>query len=67
MHLFVNNERLEYPDNLTALDLLALLKLQEKKGMALAVNNAVIPKGLWATHLINPEDNITIITATQGG
>lgn len=67
MHLFINNKRLEYPDNLTALQLLTHLELQEKKGMALAINNTVIPKGNWETHLINSEDNITIITATQGG
>lgn len=36
-------------------------------GIALAINEEVIPKSLWAKTQINQNDNILIITATQGG
>jgi len=31
------------------------------------VNNSVIPKAHWQTHLIQPNDDVLIIKATQGG
>jgi sulfur carrier protein len=40
---------------------------QPAKGIAIAVNQEIVPKANWATHLLNPGDYITIIKATQGG
>ena len=36
-------------------------------GFAVAVNETVIPRGLWATHSLNNGDRVEILTAVQGG
>ena len=41
--------------------------ISSQKGIAVAVNNAVVPKAEWSTKILNENDKITIIKATQGG
>jgi sulfur carrier protein len=40
---------------------------QKRKGIAIALNNRIIPQSFWAETLLNDKDSILIITATQGG
>jgi sulfur carrier protein len=40
---------------------------EKQNGIALAINNTVIPKSDWNNHFLNPTDDILIISATQGG
>jgi sulfur carrier protein len=42
-------------------------QLINKKGIAIAVNEYVIPKNKWETTSLNEGDKITIIQATAGG
>jgi sulfur carrier protein len=52
----------------TMLSEIVLSQLGEKQnGVAVALNNSVIPKSLWQTTLLKSNDNILIIKATQGG
>jgi len=37
------------------------------KGIAIAVNNIVIPRNNWQHHLLNENDDVLVIKATQGG
>ena len=37
------------------------------QGIAVAVNDAVVPRGLWADTRIAPGDRVEIVTAVQGG
>ncbi len=39
----------------------------QANGIAVAVNQVIIPKAQWDTYTLQPGDNITIIKATQGG
>ena len=39
----------------------------ESKGVAVAVNDTVIPKGRWKTTTLNAGDSIEVIHAVQGG
>ena len=41
--------------------------LLKKNGIALAVNNQVIPRANWTKVMLENNDKILIITATQGG
>lgn len=41
--------------------------LTQTKGVAVAVNDKVVPKSIWETFQLNSNDQITIITAAQGG
>lgn len=42
------------------------LQLPER-GVALAVNNRVVPRTAWSETVLNENDNVTIIKATFGG
>lgn len=37
------------------------------KGIAVAVNQSVVPKSDWPSRQLSPNDHLTFITATQGG
>jgi sulfur carrier protein len=37
------------------------------KGIAIAVNQVVIPKSNWQQHLLHENDDVLVIKATQGG
>ena len=67
MELLVNNkpEKLQSGNKLA--ELLLQLTLFEKRGIAVAVNNAVIGRDHWEKHQLNENDKITIIRPTQGG
>jgi sulfur carrier protein len=53
------------PDNLAALMTMEIPG--KKKGIAVALNNRIIPLSAWAETLLRDKDSILIITATQGG
>jgi sulfur carrier protein len=42
-------------------------ELKDLRGLAVAVNNTVIPRAIWETFTLKENDTITIIRATQGG
>ncbi|UII30057.1 sulfur carrier protein ThiS [Fulvivirga ulvae] len=37
------------------------------KGIAVAVNDDVVPRDSWGEYILQPNDKIMIIRATQGG
>ena len=47
--------------------LLAQLGLAARAGVAIAINQAVIPRGRWSQAGLNPDDDVLIIQPTQGG
>jgi len=53
------------PETLEAL--LAIEIPQKRKGIAMALNNRIIPQSFWAETFLSNKDSILIITATQGG
>ncbi len=67
MELLVNNkpETLLTGSNLA--ELMLQLNLLDKRGIAVAVNGAVVPKAGWENFKLNTNDKITLITPTQGG
>jgi len=68
MELKINNQTKQFPlDSLTVQALLDLEIPEKQNGIALAINNTVIPKTNWNTHHIQETDDILIISATQGG
>ncbi len=68
MELKINNQTKQFAtDTLTVQALLDLEIPEKQNGIALAINNTVIPKSDWNSHLIQETDDILIISATQGG
>ncbi|HEY8400003.1 MAG TPA: sulfur carrier protein ThiS [Cytophagaceae bacterium] len=67
MDIIINNELKQIGNNVSLSGLLADLKLLSQKGIAVAINDIVIPKAEWDTYSIQEKDKVTIIRATQGG
>ncbi|OCA68555.1 thiamine biosynthesis protein ThiS [Chryseobacterium artocarpi] len=68
MELIINHTRKTFdvlPENLEAL--LAMELPGKKKGIAVALNNRIVPLSAWAETSLNNNDSVLIITATQGG
>lgn len=65
--MLVNGEEIQFASGSFLNELITHLQLNDKKGLAVAVNNTVIPKLKWAEYVLNENDKITIIRATQGG
>ena len=54
------------PESTTVEELIESMGLP-KKGIALAVNNEVIPKSRWNERSLSPQDRVELLTITQGG
>lgn len=68
MKLIVNNQEKQYEQ--TTLSVQELLNIEfprQQNGIAVAIDNAVIPKTDWITTSVNEDADVIIITATQGG
>ncbi len=55
------------PDTGTLADVLPLLDISRPGGIAIAVNDNVIPKGEWQQYKLQANDKVFVIRATQGG
>ena len=67
MVCYVNNSPQETADTQTLTQLLTTLALAEQRGLAVAVNDTVVPRAEWPGHALRAHDRVTIIRATQGG
>jgi sulfur carrier protein len=65
--LLVNDGRRPVPEEATVSGLVRELGILDRKGMAVALNGAVVPRAEWDSRRIGPEDRLLIIRATQGG
>ena len=63
----VNDQPRTLSGNRTLYALVGELGLGERKGVAVAVNGSVVPRGAWQTHALNHGDRVLVIRATQGG
>ena len=67
MQVFVNNKITNVPQGQSLLSLLDQMGLKEQQGIAIAVNETVIPKVEWHHTELKENDNIILIKATAGG
>lgn len=67
MTVFVNDEILEFPDTPTLIKIFEIQQITEMRGLAVAINEEVIPRVLWAETLLQNNDRLMLIRATQGG
>lgn len=66
MELLINGATTTVPDDATVADLIDVLSLPDR-GVAIAVDDAVVPKGRWATTVLAARARVEILTAVQGG
>lgn len=67
MLISVNNQPVTLSAACTLSGLLTQVGLQGQKGLAVAINQHIIPKSTWESYALNENDQVTIIHATQGG
>ena len=63
----INSEEHQLEQSVSLMSMLERLELNNKKGIAIALNEEVIPKAQWESIELSDNDKILIIKATQGG
>lgn len=67
MEILINNNQITVPDSASlALAISSLVNI-ETKGVAVAINENIVPKKEWDSRKLTNGDKILIIKATQGG
>jgi sulfur carrier protein len=66
MNITVNNKT-HYLQNAFSIESMVLELKLETRGIAIAINQSVVPKKDWSQTKLEENYNITIIKATQGG
>lgn len=66
MDIRLNNKSIQI-DEFTSVQQLIEKQKISSKGIAVAINNSVVAKSNWKETKLKENDNIIIITATQGG
>jgi sulfur carrier protein len=61
------NQNIHSTENTLLLQILTEVGIYTTEGIALAVNQSVIPRTKWQDFNLMENDKITIIRATQGG
>jgi sulfur carrier protein len=67
MTVFVNDQPRTLATGAQLADLLRELGLAERKGVAIAINDEVVPRSTWPTRALAEGERILVIQATQGG
>ena len=67
VQITINRESFMLPETGTLADVLPLLEIHQSGGIAIAVNDNVIPKGEWGGYRLQANDKVFVIRATQGG
>lgn len=65
--IYINGKPHNYKKQQNLAELFDSLDIKPEKGIAVAVNNSVILKTNWKNYLVNREDKILLIKASQGG
>ena len=67
MNIIINEKPYRIKNGATIDEALKEAQIENRFGIAVAVNNVVIPKALWEDTPLYPNDQITIINAIFGG
>lgn len=67
MEVTLNDKKHTISENTSLYEIVFSQLGDKQKGVAVAVNDSVVPKSNWEKHLLNANDTILIIKATQGG
>jgi sulfur carrier protein len=67
MEINFNNQVMIIEESSTLSSFVALQVGENTKGLAVAINEFVVPKSEWDKTTLNQNDQVLIIKATQGG
>lgn len=63
----INDEPRTVARGSSVTSLIAELGLADRKGVAIAINDTVVPRATWPKHALCAGDRVLVIRATQGG
>ncbi|SBT51445.1 sulfur carrier protein ThiS [Micromonospora narathiwatensis] len=66
MELIVNGAGRTVPGGATVADVVRQVT-DQRRGLAVAVNGEVVPRGGWAATTLRDGDRVEVLTAAQGG
>ncbi|WP_345005327.1 sulfur carrier protein ThiS [Snuella lapsa] len=64
--IYINDTSTEIKEDFNVMQVLEQVRLPIE-GIAVAVNNAIVPRDQWDSTIFNSNDHVLIIQATQGG
>ena len=67
MTVLVNENPREVPDASDLRSLMREIGIEGQKGVAVAVNGAIVPSATWSVTQLHPNDQVLVVQATQGG
>jgi len=67
MQVKINQKDYQFSKSHTINEMLQELQMNQQSGIAIAINSEVVSKNKWESIQLNDQDDILIITATQGG
>jgi sulfur carrier protein len=67
MQININNQPYQFNENTSLENAIKTLDLEDTKGIALALNEEIIPRSKWNETILYNEDKIILIGAVAGG
>ncbi|MGZ4181800.1 MAG: sulfur carrier protein ThiS [Solirubrobacteraceae bacterium] len=68
MLVTVNGSEREFAAGATVADVVGLLSgVPDGRGVAVAVEGSVVPRGAWSSTLLDPGARVEVVVAVQGG
>ncbi|MCE7054483.1 sulfur carrier protein ThiS [Algoriphagus sp. AGSA1] len=67
MEITYNDQIQEVKEETSVLDFVFSQIGEKQNGIAVAINDSIVPKSEWAMTYLKANDNLLIIKATQGG
>jgi len=67
MQITINKQNYQFEENISLEKAIETLELKETNGIALALNEEIIPRSEWQKTILFDDDKIIIIGAVAGG
>lgn len=67
MNIIINQQSKDIPEQCSLQQLVTQVLNMPPDGLAVAIDQNVIPSGEWESYMLKPSDRVMLIRATQGG
>lgn len=67
MNIYLNDKPTKIEENTSIHSLLKSMHIESFQGIAIGVNDSVIPRNEWESKFLKENDKVLLIRASQGG
>jgi sulfur carrier protein len=67
MDVFINDQKHSVNEQTTVAEMMKYMEVKSNKGLAVAVNETIVPRDDWQTTNLKDGDKVLMIRATSGG